>query len=96
MEYAINKLAKMSGVSTRTLRYYDEIGLLKPVRTTSSGHRIYGDEELNLLQQILFYRELNFPLNEIKMLLYAPGFDRKRAFEGHLSSLQNQKNGWIC
>ena len=62
MEYTSNILSKVSGVSARTLRYYDEIGLLKPVRVASSGYRIYGQNELDTLQQILFYRELGFPL----------------------------------
>ena len=77
MEYSINKLAKMSGVSTRTLRYYDEIGLLKPVRVVSSGYRIYSQTEVDVLQQILFYRELEFSLEDIKKMLAAPDFDRE-------------------
>ncbi len=52
MEYTVSKLAKMAGVSNRTLRYYDQIGLLKPARINSSGYRIYGQEEIDLLQQI--------------------------------------------
>ena len=87
MEYSANKLAKMSGVSTRTLRYYDEIGLLKPVRVASSGYRIYGQAELDTLQQILFYRELGFPLEEIKKLMSAPDYDREQAFLSHLAEL---------
>ena len=86
MEYSINKLTKISGVSTRTLRYYDEIGLLKPTRVASSGHRIYGQEQVNALQQILFYRELDFSLEDIKKLLSAPDFDIGRAFANHLSA----------
>ncbi len=58
MEYTIQKLGKMAGISTRTLRYYDEIGLLKPARVSSSGYRIYGKTEIDRLQQILFYRAL--------------------------------------
>ena len=54
MEYSIREVAEMTGVSTRTLRYYDEIGLLKPLYTNDSGYRYYGEEELNRLQQILF------------------------------------------
>ena len=87
MEYTVNKLSKMSGVSARTLRYYDEIGLLRPVRVASSGYRLYGQNELDTLQQILFYRELGFPLDEIKSILYAPEFDRAKAFERHLAEL---------
>jgi len=77
MEYTSNKLSKMSGVSARTLRYYDEIGLLKPARIELSGYRIYGQSELDTLQQILFYRELGFPLDEIKNIIYAPDYDRR-------------------
>jgi DNA-binding transcriptional MerR regulator len=81
----------MSGVSARTLRYYDEIGLLKPVRVASSGYRIYGQAELDTLQQILFYRELGFSLDEIKSLLSVPGFNRERAFENHLAELHKKR-----
>lgn len=91
MEYTINKLSKLSGVSTRTLRYYDEIDLLKPARVASSGYRIYGQVQADLLQQILFYRELGFPLEEIKQLLHAPDFDREQAFEGHLAQLHKKR-----
>ncbi len=66
MEYTVRKLAQIAGVSTRTLRYYDEIGILKPARINSSGYRIYGQKEVNLLQQILFYRELGVNLKNIK------------------------------
>jgi len=87
MEYTVNKLSKMSGVSARTLRYYDEIGLLKPVRIASSGYRLYGQKELDTLQQILFYRELDFPLDEIKNILYASNFNREQSFQRHLAEL---------
>lgn len=91
MEYSSNKLSKMSGVSPRTLRYYDEINLLKPVRVASSGYRIYGQAEVDRLQQILFYRELGFPLEDIKKLLSAHDFDRQQAFLSHLAELQLKK-----
>lgn len=91
MEYSINKLAKMSGISTRTLRYYDEIGLLKPLRVNSSGYRIYGQDEVDILQQILFFRELKFSLEDIKLLLAAPHFDREKAFENHLFALNEER-----
>jgi len=81
----------MSGVSTRTLRYYGEIGLLKPARAASSGYRIYSQDQVDVLQQILFFRELEFSLDEIKKLLTDPGFDRQQAFENHLHSLQNKQ-----
>jgi len=91
MEHTINKLSKLSGVSTRTLRYYDEIGLLKPARVATSGYRIYGQEQADILQQILFYRELEFSLEEIKTLLSAPDFDRGQAFENHLTALHKKR-----
>lgn len=91
MEYSVNKLSKMSGVSARTLRYYDEIGLLHPVRVASSGYRIYGQNEVDTLQQILFYRELDFSLDEIKILLTAPDFDRAQAFSNHLTALHHKR-----
>lgn len=91
MEYTSNKVSKISGVSARTLRYYDEIGLLKPARVASSRYRIYGQAELDTLQQILFYRELNFPLEEIKKLLSLPNFDREQAFMNHLAELSKKR-----
>lgn len=91
MECSINKLSKMSGVSTRTLRYYDEIALLKPVRVASSGYRIYGKKEVDTLQQILFYKELGFSLDKIKKILTAPDFDMETAFNRHLVELLNQR-----
>ena len=91
MEYTSNRLSRISGVSARTLRYYDEIGLLKPVRIASSGYRIYGWDELDMLQQVLFYRELGFPLEEIKKILYSPDFDRERAFFTHLAELNKKR-----
>ena len=91
MEYSINQLAKMSGISTRTLRHYDSIGLLKPLRINSSSYRIYGSEQVDLLQQILFYKELGFSLEEIKRIIYDPSFDKLAALEDHLAALKNQQ-----
>lgn len=87
MEYTINKLAKLAGVSTRTLRYYDELGLLSPARVSSNGYRIYGQKEIDRLQQILFYRELGVSLEEIRNILTSKDFDGLSALEGHLSAL---------
>lgn len=92
MEYTINKLAGMSGVSTRTLRYYDQIKLLCPKRISSNGYRIYGEAEVDLLQQILFYRELGLTLEEIGHILKDPKYDKNKALEGHLSALLLRKN----
>ena len=91
MEYSINKLSSMSGVSTRTLRYYDEIDLLKPARVAASGYRMYHEAQVDRLQQILFYKELDFSLEDIKKLLSAPVFDREQAFADHLVALRNKR-----
>ena len=87
MEYSIQKLAALSGVTTRTLRYYDQIGLLKPLRVSSSGYRIYGTEQVDRLQQILFYRELGVSLEEIDRILSRPDYDRRQALESHRQAL---------
>ena len=87
IEYTVNKLAKISGVSTRTLRYYDEIGLLKPARVNSNNYRIYGENEVDTLQQILFYRELDVNLDEIKIILSAPEFNVQISLQEHLKTL---------
>lgn len=92
MEYTINKLAKLAGISTRTLRYYDEIGLLTPVRMSSNGYRIYGQNEINRLQQILFYREFGMPLDDIKKILLSQDFNNSTALENHLKSLINERD----
>jgi len=91
MEYSINKLAKISGVTTRTLRYYDEIALLRPARVAASGYRMYGPKQVDTLQQILLFRELGFALADIKRLLSAPEFDRAQAFAAHLTELQAKR-----
>ena len=87
MEYTVQKLGKMAGVSTRTLRYYDEIGILKPARINSSGYRIYGQSEVDLLQQILFYRELGVSLESIKNIVTSPSFDSTNALKEHREKL---------
>ena len=81
MEYSIRELSQMAGVSARTLRYYDEIGLLKPLYVTEAGYRYYGEKEVDILQQILFYRERKFDLKSIKKMLCEDDFDRMRALE---------------
>lgn len=91
-EYSIRELSKLAGVSARTLRYYDELGLLKPLYVSDAGYRFYGEEELNLLQQILFYRERGFELKDIKKILYGRDFNLESALEEHLLDLENQKS----
>lgn len=87
MEYTVRKLGNLAGVSTRTLRYYDEIGILKPARTNSSGYRIYGANEVERLQQIMFYRELGIPLEKIKDIVTHPSFDGASALKEHREQL---------
>lgn len=91
MEYSIREVAEMTGVSTRTLRYYDEIDLLKPSYTNDSGYRYYGEEALDRLQQILFYKERGLGLQCILEILDKEEFDTLGALYEHLSELQNQK-----
>ncbi len=69
MAYGIRELSQLAGISARTLRYYDEIGLLKPEHVNEAGYRFYGEKELVLLQQILFYRERGFPLKRIQSIV---------------------------
>lgn len=92
MDYTISALAKLAGVSTRTLRYYDEIGLLNPKDLTDSGYRIYGIQEVDKLQQILFYRELGVSLEDIKSIMTAPTFKRLEALETHLEALLKKRS----
>jgi DNA-binding transcriptional MerR regulator len=87
VEYTVQKLGKMAGISTRTLRYYDEIGILKPARINSSGYRIYGSLEVKRLQQILFYRELGVSLEYIKDIMTDPSFDGISALKDHRKKL---------
>ena len=91
MEYTVQKLGSLAGVSTRTLRYYDEIGILKPARINSSGYRIYGQAEINRLQQILFYRELGVSLDSIKDIVTAPSFDGATALKEHREKLLEKR-----
>lgn len=91
MEYTVLKLARLAGVSTRTLRYYDEIGILKPARINSSGYRLYGRAEVDRLQQILFYRELDLSLDKIKEIITTPSFDGAKALREHREKLLEKK-----
>lgn len=77
----ISQVAELTGISIRTLQYYDEINLLKPSQVTPSGYRLYSDENLEELQQILFFKELDFKLKEIKEILQKPEFDKIQAFK---------------
>ena len=84
----ITEIAKLTGISVRTLHHYDAIGLLKPTRVTEAGYRQYDDAALERLYLILLFRELEFPLNEIRKILDAPDFDRNRVLEQQVELLK--------
>lgn len=88
----INELAKLSGVTVRTLHYYDKIGLLKPKENTESGYRIYDETSLITLQQILFFRELDFPLANIKDIISSPSYNQKEALQKQKELLLQKRN----
>lgn len=90
--YSVKQLAKLSGVSVRTLHHYDKIGLLQPADRTEARYRLYGREELLRLQQILFYRELDFSLKEIGDILDDPTFELLDALESHKIALRAKKS----
>jgi DNA-binding transcriptional MerR regulator len=81
MQYTVNQLAKLANISVRTLHYYDEIGLLKPAHTKTNGYRYYGEAELIKLQQILFFKELEFALTDIQQMLNSGDFDELQALQ---------------
>ncbi|MBQ7086398.1 MAG: MerR family transcriptional regulator, partial [Clostridia bacterium] len=91
MEYTIKDICRISGQSARTIRYYDKIGLLTPEKIRSNGYRIYTERQLDILQQILFYRELDMELEQIKSIIYDEKFDAKSAVEGHIAALNEKK-----
>lgn len=87
----VNEVAKLTGVSVRTLHHYDAIGLLKPARVTEAGYRLYDDTALARLQSILLFRELQFPLKEIRDILDAPNFDAQEALDQQIKLLEMQR-----
>ena len=90
MEYSIKDIADLAGVTTRTIRYYDEIGLLNPANTGDNHYRYYDQDSLLRLQQILFFRELDVPLREIELIMSRPDFDLLRAMENHRLAIQGR------
>jgi len=88
--YTVRQLAKMAGVSVRTLHHYDQIGLLKPTKVGDNGYRYYGEESLLKLQQILFYRELEMPLEDIRKIMGRRDFDVPAALESHKAELEKR------
>lgn len=87
----VNEVSKRTGISVRTLQYYDQIGLLCPAAHTSAHYRLYDDAALEKLQQILLFRELEFPLKQIKAILSSPNFDRSKALEQQIALLTLKK-----
>jgi DNA-binding transcriptional MerR regulator len=90
MSTSIKQLAQLAGISIRTLHYYDEIGLLSPAREKSNDYRRYSDADLSTLQQILIYRELGIPLDQVKHILVSPAFDALQALEEHKAALERR------
>ena len=88
----VKEISKITGISIRTLRYYDEIGLLKPARVTEAGYRLYDDQELEKLQEILFYKELEIPLSDIKKIMENPEYDKQKALTVQKSLLERKRN----
>lgn len=87
----VHEVSKLAGISVRTLHYYDSIGLLSPTETTESGYRLYDDAALERLQCILLFRELEFPLKDIKDILDSPTFERNKALEQQIKLLELKK-----
>ena len=87
----VKQISALTGVSVRTLHHYDSIGLLKPTATTEAGYRLYDDDALHRLQQILLYRELGFPLKDIQALLDAPEDVRREALDDHIRQLDAKR-----
>jgi MerR family transcriptional regulator, thiopeptide resistance regulator len=88
MDYTVKQLAVMSGVTVRTLHFYDETALLKPAYSKANGYRIYEEPQLLMLQQILFYRELGFELKRINEILSQPKFEKVAALKSHRQVLE--------
>ncbi|MEN8698183.1 MerR family transcriptional regulator [Bacillus infantis] len=92
MAMKVKEAAGLAGISVRTLHHYDEIGLLVPDELSEAGYRLYSDENLQTLQQILFFKELGFPLKKIKDIISSPSFDQQKAFELHREMLLEKRS----
>ena len=87
----VHEVSRLTGVSIRTLQYYDRIGLLHPAEYTEAGYRLYDDTALETLQQILLFRELEFPLKDIQQIIQSPSFDRQKALDQQITLLELKK-----
>ena len=87
----VSQVSRLTGVSVRTLHHYDRIGLLRPAEVTEAGYRLYGENELERLQQILFFRELEFPLQDIGKIINSSSFDRNKALDQQIELLEMKK-----
>lgn len=92
----VSEVSKLTGVSIRTLQYYGTIGLLPPTEYTRAGYRLYDDTAMERLQQILLFKELEFPLKEIRQIIDAPNFDRNKALEQQIELLIMKKEHFEC
>jgi DNA-binding transcriptional MerR regulator len=97
MDYTIGEVAQLASVSERTLRYYDELGLVCPKRDRGQLYRLYSKEDLKRLQTVLFYRELDFDLATIKAIMEDPGFSTLQALEDQRSGCWQDATAWrVC
>ena len=87
----VKEVSRLTGVSIRALQYYDRIGLLHPSGHSQAGYRLYDEADLEILQQILLFRELEFPLKEIRKIIRSPGFDRSKALDQQIGLLKLKK-----
>lgn len=92
MKWKINEVAKLTGITVRTLHYYDEIGLLPPSEVTDAGYRMYDSQSLETLQQILFFRELDFSIQDIRDIMNNPGYDKEEALRKHRELLCKKRS----
>lgn len=92
MEMSVKELADLVGISVRTLHHYDEINLLNPSKISEAGYRLYSEANLDRLQQILFFKELDFPLKKIKQILDDPSFNKQEALQLHKKMLMDKRN----
>ena len=90
----IKEMSELTGVSARALRYYDEIGLFHPNGRSEAGYRLYDEKELEVLRQILYFRELDIPLRTIKEIIENPALDRKSILQTQKKMLISEKNAW--